>query len=153
MPVEIRGQPVRADLYFLARYVSLDPETWKDQCLETFALFFRGDFQYTSLPVLVHGVPVVNFVTSPGACFPASMYQCCWVHEEMTPVISSYSSGGHCAGLGLNWMKIFLFFCKMVFVYPWLSWNLLCRLSCPQISRDPSLCHLSAGIKGIYQHT
>jgi hypothetical protein len=37
-------------------------------------------------------------------------------------------------------------------VYPWLSWNSLCRSGCPQTQKSACLCLLSAGIKGVHHH-
>lgn len=130
----IRGQLMRVDSPFPGEVYLFRPRNLKRPVSGNFCSLFRDDFQYTSLPVLVHGILVVNFVTSPGACCPASMYQCCCAHEGMTPVIAQV--GSHCPGAGLNWMKIFLVVVRWS-VYPWVSWNLLCRSGCPQISRDP----------------
>jgi hypothetical protein len=37
-------------------------------------------------------------------------------------------------------------------VYPWLSWNSLCRPGCPQTQKSACLCLPSAGIKGLHHH-
>jgi hypothetical protein len=48
-----------------------------------------------------------------------------------------------------TFIKTFLFlFLKQGFsVYPWLSWNLLCRSGWPKIKRSTCLCFERAGIK------
>jgi hypothetical protein len=49
----------------------------------------------------------------------------------------------------------FLFFCfsrQGFSVYPWLSWNSLCRPSWPQTQRSSCLCLPSARIKGLSHH-
>jgi hypothetical protein len=42
-------------------------------------------------------------------------------------------------------------FSRQVFsVYPWMSWNSLCRPGCPLTQKSSCLCLLSAGIKGMH---
>ena len=38
------------------------------------------------------------------------------------------------------------------FVYPWLSWNSLCRPGWPRTQKSACLCLPSAGIKGVHHH-
>lgn len=77
MLAEISGQLVRVDSPFPGEVYLLRPRNLKRPVSGNFCPLFRDDFQYISLPVLVHGILVVNFVTCPGTCCPASMYQCC----------------------------------------------------------------------------
>jgi hypothetical protein len=45
-------------------------------------------------------------------------------------------------------------FSRQVFsVYPWMSWNSLCRPGCPLTQKSSCLCLLSAGIKGMLLDT
>jgi hypothetical protein len=37
-------------------------------------------------------------------------------------------------------------------VYPWLSWNSLCRPGWPWTQKSACLCLRSAGIKGVHHH-
>jgi hypothetical protein len=46
----------------------------------------------------------------------------------------------------------FLFFAFFFSVYPWLSWNSLCRPGWPQTQKSVCLCLPSAGIKGMDHH-
>jgi hypothetical protein len=57
---------------------------------------------------------------------------------------------------------VFLFFCfgfgffgflrQDFSVYPWLSWNSLCRPGWPRTQKSSFLCLPSAGIKGMHHH-
>jgi hypothetical protein len=49
---------------------------------------------------------------------------------------------------------LFFFFSRQGFsVYPWLSWNSLCRPGWPPTQKFACLCLPSAGIKGVCHHT
>jgi hypothetical protein len=71
-----------------------------------------------------------------------------------------YNSSSNHGCLQMDWGTgtlhyfVWLFgFLKQVFsVYPWLSWNSLCRPGWPRTQKSPYLCLDSAGIKGVCQH-
>jgi hypothetical protein len=49
---------------------------------------------------------------------------------------------------------LFIYFSRQGFsVYPWLSWNSLCRPGWPRTHKSACLCPPSAGIKGMRHHT
>jgi hypothetical protein len=52
-----------------------------------------------------------------------------------------------------TYLFIYWFFLRQGFsVYPWLSWNSLCRPGWPQTQKSACLCLPSAGIKGVCHH-
>jgi hypothetical protein len=56
----------------------------------------------------------------------------------------------------LPYMFFFFFFCNFsrqgFSVFPWLSWNSLCRPGWPWTQKSACLCLPSAGIKGVHHH-
>ena len=52
----------------------------------------------------------------------------------------------------LLFLVLLLYFETGFYVYPWLSWNSLCRPGWPQIQQSTCLCLPSAGIKGLCYH-
>jgi hypothetical protein len=52
----------------------------------------------------------------------------------------------------LPFIYLFIFLRQGFSVYPWLSWNSLCRPGWPQTQKSACLCLPSAGIKGVRHH-
>jgi hypothetical protein len=80
-------------------------------------------------------------------CAHAHMHACARTHiHTHTDSILCFSF------LGCFVLFCFVFLRQGFSVYPWLSWNSLCRPGWPRTQKSACLCLPSAGIKGVCYH-
>jgi hypothetical protein len=76
-----------------------------------------------------------------------------WPVEHAQEVVSAHMCVHICVCTHVHTLLFFVCFSRQGFsVYPWLSWNSLCRPGWPPTQKSTCLCLSSAGIKGVCHH-